>query len=249
MADKLLQQDGRPGRRFQTTHWSLVLRAGAAIDPQDARTALGKLIESYWYPLYAFARRRGHGDHDAMDLTQGFVAHLLAADGALESVAPQKGRFRTFLLASFTHFMANQRRAAAAIRRGGGTEPMSLTGLDFNTRYDCEPADPETPELLFQRSWVESLLAKVRGRLADAYRAAGKSELFLILEPHLTGSEQAVSRVEIARRLNLSAAAVGMALHRLRHRFGEFLREEIALTVNDPDEVEDELRSLMAIVG
>jgi RNA polymerase sigma-70 factor (ECF subfamily) len=183
-----------------------------------------------------------------MDLTQGFFVHLLGAN-ALGSVAPEKGRFRSFLLASFNHFIYNQRRAAEAVRRGGGKEVLSLTGVDFDARYDREPVDLETPELLFQRSWVESLLAKVLARLADDYGAAGKSELFVLLEPHLTAREHAVSRAEIGRKLKLSAAAIAMSLHRMRRRYGELLREEVAFTVDDPAEVEDELKSLMSIVA
>jgi RNA polymerase sigma factor (sigma-70 family) len=246
MADNLQDPHGRGNARFATTHWSLVCRAATGSD--DSRHALGKLIESYWYPLYAFARRRGHSDHDAMDLTQGYLAHLLEGN-ALDSVSPDKGRFRSFLLASFTNFMANQRRAAGTIRRGGAVVMLSLTTVDFQARYDREPADPETPELLFQRSWVESLLLNVRTRLAEDYRIAGKADLFVLLEPHLTHRGDALPRAEISQRLNLSAAAVAMSLHRMRRRYGELLREEIAATVNNPEDVEDELRSLMEIVG
>ncbi len=224
-----------------------MLRAGA--DPSDeTREALTELTHSYWYPLYAFARRQGIGDHDALDLTQGFFVHLLDGN-ALGTVSPDKGRFRSFLLASFKNFMANQRRAAETIRRGGDVRTLSLTAHDFGTRFDREPVHNETPEICFQRSWVEALLLKVRTRLAEDYQQAGKSTLFKLLEPHLTQQGEAVPRADIARQLNLSAAAVGMSIHRMRRRYGELLRAEVAATVDNPAEVEDELRTLMAIVS
>lgn len=248
MNDNELQYQPRQGKgRFATTHWSVVRRAGAA-GSEDAHLALGKLIESYWYPLYAFARRRGNNDHDAMDLTQGYFTNLLGGD-SLESVSPEKGRFRSFLLASFTHFIANQRRAANTIRRGGASKTLSLTHVDFQARYDRERASIQTPELLFERSWVESLLLSVRTRLAEDYRNAGKSELFVLLEPHLTYRDDAMPRTEISRKLNLSPGALAVSLHRMRRQYGELLLEEVAATVNDPADVEDELRALMEIVG
>lgn len=233
--------------RFETTQWSLVLRAGAG-DADATRQALTDLFNAYWYPLYAFCRRQGNSDHDAMDLTQGFFTHLLSAH-ALETVSPKKGRFRSFLLASFKNFMANQRRAAATLRRGGSITLHSLTADDFQTRYNHEPADGETPELLFQRSWVELLLKRVRDQLEEDYRRAGKSELFDLLEPHLTERGEAVPRPEISRRLNLSSAAVAMSIHRMRRRYGELLRQEVASTLDDPADVQDELRSLMSVVS
>lgn len=230
--------------RFGTTRWSVVLRAGAA-GSDDTRDALSELIESYWYPLYAFSRRSGNPHHDALDLTQGFLAHLLQSQ-ALRSVSPDKGRFRSFLLAAFKNFMANQRRAAATERRGGAVTTLSLSDAEFQNRYDREPAVAETPERLFERSWIEELLARVRARLAEDYRQAGKPELFELLEPHLAGCHEALPRPEICSRLKLSPAALAMSLHRMRRRYGELLRQEVAATVDDPAEVDDELRALMA---
>lgn len=234
-------------KQFATTCWSVVFRAGAV--PSDAtRQALSELIYSYWYPLYAFARRQGNSNEDALDLTQGFFAHLLDAQ-ALESVSPEKGRFRSFLLASFQNFIANQRRAAMTIRRGGNVKIFSFTADDFGTRFDREPFHSETPELCFQRSWVEALLLKVRTRLAEDYQQAGKADLFALLEPHLTQQGEIISRTEIGRRLNLSPAAIAMSIHRMRRRYGEILRSEVAATVDDPTEVEDELQTLMSIIS
>lgn len=254
MSHQGMEQDAaRPGARFATTRWSVVLRAGAGdggdgASAADTRQALGDLIRAYWYPLYAFARRKGSGDHDAMDLTQGFFAHLLAGD-ALASVSPAKGRFRSFLLASFQNYMANQRRATGAVRRGGAVTTVSLGGDDFRARYDREPVDRETPEVLYQRSWVEALLTRVRSRLADEYGRAGKAELFALLEPHLTPRADAPPRAEVGRKLNLSPAAVAMSIHRMRRAYGDLLRQEVAATVDDPADVEDELCALMESVA
>ena len=239
---------GQQGQsRFLTTHWSVVLRAGGS-DDDETRRALAELVETYWYPLYAFSRRKGNKDHDAMDLTQGFFAHLLSHD-AMESVAPSKGRFRSFLLAAFKNFMANERRAAATIRRGGAVKTFSLTDVDFRKRYDCEPANEESPDQLYERSWVESLLQRVRHRLADEYQRADKANLFELLEPHLTHRGEALPRAEICKKMNLSAAALAMSLHRMRRRYGELLREEVAVTAGNADDVEDELQVLMSIVS
>jgi RNA polymerase sigma-70 factor (ECF subfamily) len=233
--------------RFTTTHWSVVLRS-RDVQSDATQQALAELTQTYWYPLYVFSRRQGNSEHDAMDLTQGFFVHLLNGH-ALETVSPEKGRFRSFLLASFKNFMANQRRAAETIRRGGGVTTLSLTPDDFPARYSREPVHEETPELCYQRSWAEALLIKVRGELADDYKRAGKSELYTLLEPHLTHQGDAVPRADISRQLNLSSAAVAMSIHRMRRRYGELLRQAVAATVDDPDDVEDELQSLMEIVS
>ncbi|MCE9604420.1 MAG: sigma-70 family RNA polymerase sigma factor [Planctomycetia bacterium] len=245
MSDSL--QDLPPKKRFATTQWSVVLRAGA-VGSEATQQALTELTQSYWYPLYAYARRQGNGEHDAMDLTQGFFTHLLSGN-ALESVSPEKGRFRSFLLVAFRNFMANQRRAADTIRRGGAVKILSLSAEDFPARFDREPTHAETPEMCFQRNWVEALLSKVRSALVDDYRQAGKEALFALLEPYLMHRGDALPRTEISRRMNLSAAAVSMSIHRMRRRYGELLRQEVASTVDDPGEVEDELRTLMAIAG
>lgn len=237
----------QPRAKFATTHWSVILRAREA--PEDeAREALSQLSQTYWYPLYVFARRQGNSEHDAMDLTQGFFVHLLNGR-ALETVSPEKGLFRSFLLAAFKNFMANQRRASGAERRGGGATILSLDADDAATRYAREPAHDETPEVSYHRNWAEALLTSVRQKLADDYRKAGKSELFALLEPHLTHRADAESRVHIGRKFQLSVGAVNMSIHRLRRRFGELLRQEVAATVVDPNDVDDELRWLMSAVS
>jgi DNA-directed RNA polymerase specialized sigma24 family protein len=235
-----------PNDRFFSTQWSVVLRAGLPND--SAQQALSELITAYWYPLYAFSRRLGNPHHDTMDLTQGFFTHLLSSAG-LGGVSPEKGRFRSFLLSSFKNFMANQRRAAETARRGGTVATLSLDSMDFRTRYDHEPTDLNTPELLFQRRWVESLLERVWSRLADDYRRAGKEQLFELLKPHLSGGTDGVPRAEIGLRLNLSSAAIAMSIHRMRRRYGDLLRQEVAATVHDPADVEDEIRTLLSLVS
>lgn len=247
-SDSQLLNYGRQGRsRFLTTNWSVVLRAGGP-NSDEARDSLGKLAETYWYPLYAFARRNGQNDHDAMDLTQGFFEHLLR-NQALDSLSPVKGRFRAFLLTSFKNFAANVRRAAQSVRRGGSVSTISLGNVDFEARYNREQLAGESPDRIFERSWVASLLKRVHMQLQSDYQRAGKTELFELLEPHLMHRDEALSRADICRRTNLSAAAVAMSLHRMRRRYGELLREEIAATLDNPAEIDDELRALMAIIS
>ena len=232
---------------FASTHWSVVIRAGGP-NSDESRRSFGTLFETYWYPLYAFSRRSGQSDQDAMDSTQSFFAHLLHTEG-LDSLSPQKGRFRSFLIASFKNFLANERRAANTLRRGGAVKTIPLSEFDFKARYNNEPAHDGSAERLFDRAWVESLFERVQARIADDYRLADKEQLFRLLRPHLIHRGDTVPRAEICRQLNLSTAALAMSLHRMRRRFGELLREEIAATVDDPTDIEDELRELMVLVS
>jgi len=233
--------------RFASTLWSVVLRAGGP-SSEETRGALDELVQTYWYPLYAYSRRCGNSDDDAMDLTQGFFAHLLECN-ALESVSPDKGRFRSFLLAAFKNFMANERRAAGAIRRGGKVQTFSMSEFDYRSRYDLEPTDERSPDRLFERSWVVTLLDLVQHRLEFEYQRANKKELFDLLKPHLTHRGKAVPRADICRQLDMSSAAVAMSLYRIRRRYGELLRGEVSTTVQDEADIEDELRTLMEIVS
>lgn len=232
--------------RFVTTHWSVVLRAGKP-DSDDARNALDELIRTYWYPLYAYARHIGRDHHDAMDLTQGFFAHLLGGD-VLGLVSPTYGHFRSFLLVSFKNFNANDHRARATVRRGGRVNVVSMTAPDFATRYETEPVDDVTPDMLFERQWVQTLLDCAHSRLAQEYERADKTEIFRLLEPHLTFSDHPVSRSDVGRQLNLSPAAVAMSIYRMRRRYGELLRAEVAATIDETANIEEEVRSLMRIV-
>jgi RNA polymerase sigma factor (sigma-70 family) len=232
---------------FTTTQWSVVLEVRHT-DPQRALAALEKLCGRYWYPLYAFIRRRGHGPHDAEDLTQSFFAHLLGKN-ALGHVDRSKGLFRTFLLAALVNFLNDQHDRRQAIKRGGGTPIISWEELTAEERYKQEPAGSLTPEKLFERRWALTLIEAVLLRLRQEYEAGGKQELFRQLEPCLTGEVSPGFYDEAAVRLAMNPGAVRVALHRLRRRLGELLRSEVAHTVSRPEEVEAEIRNLFAALG
>lgn len=223
------------------------MRAGS-LDSSEGKQAWTELIECYWYPLYAFCRQLGNSHDDALDLTQGFFADLLGRQ-ALDSVAESKGRFRTFLLTAFKNYMVNQHRADQALKRGGAIRIHSLSNSDVAARFAQETSTSETPEQVFDRRWVESLLSNVLNRLRREYEAAEKRALYEQLRPHLIMELQTQSYADIARKLLISPAAVAMSIHRMRRRYGELLHEEVAATVDDPRDVEDELRHLMAIVS
>jgi|JI10StandDraft_1071094.scaffolds.fasta_scaffold00038_2 RNA polymerase sigma factor (sigma-70 family) len=234
--------------RFPTTRWSIIAKANKKIGESIYQQALAELCQTYWQPLYAFARRSGNNHHDAMDLTQGFFAHLLDHH-ALSFADPDKGRFRTFLLVSFKNYVSNQRRYAGTARRGGGHSLLSLTAADFDAIRDFEPTETETPETIFQKEWAQSLLKQVRSRLEEECIKADKAELFQLLEPHLVNSPEALPREEISNKLGLSSAALAMTLYRLRRRYREILREEVAATVTNPADVDDELSELITLFG
>ncbi len=229
-------------KSFATTRWSLVAEAGGAASP-ECRAALATLCELYWYPLYAFVRRKGYQAAEAQDLTQAFFAELLEKE-RLQLADPQRGRFRSFLLGALNHFLANQRRAAAAQKRGGGHNVLSIDFDDGETRYQREPVDATTPEKIFQRRWTMTLLDRAVGRLRDEFAAAGKLELFDQLKLHLGGDPEATAYGELAQALQTTEGAVKTAAHRLRKRCRELLREEIAQTVCDPEEIDAELQEL-----
>jgi DNA-directed RNA polymerase specialized sigma24 family protein len=230
---------------FTTTHWSVVLAAGQQDSPLAAE-ALEKLCRTYWYPLYAYIRRRGHGPDDARDLTQGFLASLLTTH-ALGSVHAAKGRFRSFLLASLRHFLANEWDKAHTLKRGGGQPAISLDTAE--ARYRAEASEHMSPDRIFERQWAVTLLAQVEARLHQDYDAAVKGSLFEALQIYLTGETGMPPYRETADRLSLSLDALKKAVERLRRRYGKLLREEIAQTVSDPAEVDEELRYLRMVVS
>lgn len=238
---------GQFSAAFTTTQWSEVLDARQT-DPQRARAALESLCGRYWYPLYAFIRRRGHAPHDAEDLTQSFFEHILEHD-ALKKVDRSKGLFRTFLLSSLVNFLSDQRDWAQAIKRGGQKEIISWDALSAEELYQHEPAGDLTAEKLFERRWAMQLINLVLSRLRQEYEAAGKKDLFLQLEGCLTGGIGAGFYEETAKRLGMNEGAVRVALHRLRRRLGELLRSEIAHTVSGPEQVDEEIRHLFAAMG
>ena len=241
------EETGEFSAAFRTTQWSEVLDARQT-DPERARAALENLCSRYWYPLYAFVRRRGHGPHDAEDLTQSFFAHLLSHE-ALRSVDPAKGLFRTFLLSSLVNFLNDQHDRHQALKRGGGKQIVSWDALTAEELYQHEPAEGLTPEKMFERRWALTLIEQVLSRLRQEYEASGKIELFRQLEGCLTGGVGLGFYEETARLLGMNEGAVRVALHRLRRRLGELLRSEIAHTVTRPEQVDDEIRYLFAAIG
>ena len=230
--------------QFRTTHWSEVLTAVDAPSPQ-ATAALEKLCRAYWYPLYAHVRRRGHGPDDAQELTQGFFARLLERN-ALAAVSPQKGKFRSFLLAAMNHFLANEWDRANAIKRGGRCAFISWDAEEEEAPERMGAPPGWTAERVYERQWALTLLDQVNARLRAECAAAGKREMFEALRPYLSGEQAAPAYAEVGARLKMSAGAVQVAVHRLRRRYGELLRQEIAQTVSRPAEVDEELRHLFS---
>jgi RNA polymerase sigma-70 factor (ECF subfamily) len=232
--------------QFATTHWSLILAARDRAEP-GADNALGSQCRQYWYPLYAYVRRRGHNADEAHDLTQEFFARLLEKD-ILADVDRGKGKFRSFLLATCNHFLANEYDRAHARKRGGGRRMFSLDAADAEGRYRAEPAGGLTPEKLFERRWALALLQQVMMRLRDEFESKDKGRLFDRLRDFLVGDKGTGYRAA-ADELGLSEGAVKVAVHRLRQRYRQLLHQEIVRTVAAPDEVEEEVRSLFAAVA
>jgi RNA polymerase sigma-70 factor (ECF subfamily) len=225
----------------------MVLSAGHGDDTRS-HEALAQLCQTYWYPLYAFVRRHGRGPEDAQDLTQGFFAHLLE-NRALATVDRAKGRFRSFLLTSLRNFMAKEWDRAQAQKRGGGRIHVPLDAAFAETRYGREPADPASPDKVFERNWALTLLELVLERLRVEQAAAGKGAQFEQLQDSLMGSPDAPRYAQLAARMGLNEEAARMAVSRLRRRYRELLREEIAQTVSSPVEVEEEIRHLFAALA
>ena len=231
---------------FRTTHWSAVLAARDKNSSQ-AEEALAELCQTYWYPLYAYIRRRGNNPIEAEDLTQGFFARLLEKN-YIGDVTPGVGRFRCFLLASLKHFLANEWDRAQTSKRGGGKLIFSLDDQDAEARYQFEPVENVTPETLFEQRWALTVLERVLARLREEFVATEKAELFDQLKIFLSTDQPSCSYAEIAARTGLKEGTVKVAVHRLRRRYGELLRAEIGNTVSEPREVEDEVRHLISVL-
>ncbi len=232
----------RPAQEsFLTTRWSLVLSAGRG----ESREALESLCTSYWYPLYAFARRKGEPHERAADLVQGFFVVLLERRD-LDGLAPERGRFRSFLLVALSHHMSNERDRERAQKRGGDVVKLSLA--DADTRYGLEPSHDASPEALFERQWALQVLERTFERLAGEHDAPEKRALFDALKSELQGASE-LTYADIAARLGTTEGAVNSAAHRLRKRWRELLRAEVAGTLSDPDDVDDELRGLFAALS
>jgi RNA polymerase sigma-70 factor (ECF subfamily) len=232
---------------FTTTHWSVVLAAGQTDAPQ-AGEALEKLCRTYWYPLYAFVRRQGQNPQDAQDLTQAFFAHLLRKD-FLRGVGPEKGRFRSFLLACLKHFLADEWEKARTAKRGG-SGPERLLDLELaEERYRLEARVEANAESLYERRWALDLLDHVLDRLRREASVSGRQAVFDQLQGCLLGERPSARYVQLGARLGMSETAVKVTVHRLRQRYRELLREEIAHTVTRPDEIDEEMRYLFAVVS
>lgn len=227
--------------QFPTTHWSRVASAGAP-DTPGAREALATLCAAYWYPLYAYIRRRGYTPEKAGDLTQDFFAYLLE-EGLLAKAEPGRGRFRAFLRAVCSHYLAKQVRREHTQKRGGGRIGFSMDAEEAEGRYARELSHDDTPERIFDRAWALTLLGRVFEQLRREHQARGM-ETFQVLQVTLTEGPGGVPYATLAERLGISEGAVRVAAHRLRRRYGELLRREIATTVDDPDEVDGEIRAL-----
>jgi len=202
----------------------------------------------YWYPLYAFLRRQGASQHDAEDLTQSFFAHLFEKDG-FKNLGKEKGKFRSFLLAACTNFLRDERDKAGAKKRGGEHRIVSLDVARAEEFYGSEPAQDIDPRRLFERRWAFTVAEAAMARLKSEYTEGGKQLLFEKLQPYLTREIDAQFYAAEAASLNLTEGAARVALHRMRRRFGALLRSEVAYTVSNRDEVEEELRHLLAAIA
>lgn len=237
----------QPMAVFATTHWSAVVNAGEEGSPAAAE-AIAKLCKIYWYPLYAYVRRQGYSADQAQELTQEFFARLLARN-YFRALDRQKGKFRSFLLASMEHFLAKEWRDSHRLKRGGGQTICSLDEGDTETRYKLEPAETMTAERIYERRWAFTLLEQAHKHLRDEFVAAGKLPLFDALQVFLTGDRSDITYAQMGATIDMTEGAVKVAVHRLRRRYGEVLREEIAATVSSADEVEEELRHLLSVVS
>lgn len=230
-----------------TTRWSLVLAAGRGSDTGSKR-ALATLCELYWYPVYAFVRRQGNSPDDAGDLTQAFFVRVLEK-AYFRQASPDGGRFRSFLLACLRHFLSNERDRARTIKRGGPHPPLSLDMETAEGRYLIEPRDELTPEKIFDRRWALTLLDRALTRLRNEHVAGRKQDVFEALKGYLTGASEGIPYTDVASALGTSEGATKVAVHRLRRRFRDLLIEEVAETVLDRRDIDDEIRHLLDAVS
>lgn len=233
--------------RFATTRWSVVRAAGKSSSGQQ-REALETLCQSYWFPLYAFLRRRGYDSHQAEDLTQAFFGHLLEKKD-LGTADPKYGKFRSFLLVRLKGFLSDERDRANALKRGGGRKTLSLSFQMAEGQYDLEPEDRLSPEMLFEKSWALTVLERTVGRLEAEMASAHKQRLFEHLKVYLTTEKDAVPYEDTAAELDMTAAAVRVAVHRLRRRYRRLLRDEISQTVGNEDQIDEEMACLFGALA
>jgi RNA polymerase sigma-70 factor (ECF subfamily) len=236
------QSSCAPGDVFATTQWTVVLAAGRRHTPQ-ADGALEELCRTYWFPLYAYVRRRGHAKADAEDLVQAFFARFLEKN-YLAGLSAERGRFRAFLLASLKHFLINEWKKSQRLKRGGGEKTLSLDWQTADTKFQVAATAEPSPDKSFDREWALALLAKVIERLQQECAADGKAKLFEQLKVFLTAGKGESAQAEVAKVLGLEEGAVRVAIHRLRKRYRVLLRDEIAQTLTDESQVDEEMRAL-----
>jgi RNA polymerase sigma-70 factor (ECF subfamily) len=229
---------------FRTTHWSVVLNMKDG-DAHEASQALARLCHTYWYPLYAFVRRQGNGPQDAKDLIQGFFARMVEKKN-LQNADRARGKFRSFLLVALKRYMANEWLRDHREKRGGYAETLPLESLELEERYLAEPAADLNPERAFDRRWALAVLSRVLRLLSDEFTAAGQMKVFNELESFLTGEAEPSSYANTALQLGMSQGALRITVHRMRMRFRELLRQEIAGTVDGPEDIDEEIRELHA---
>jgi RNA polymerase sigma-70 factor (ECF subfamily) len=246
-ADSVAHSSGAEGVQFTTTHWSVVLAAGLH-GSAETEKALEALCRTYWYALYAFVRRQGHSEADAQDLTQEFFAQFLEKK-YIERADPERGRFRTFLLACLKNFLANEWDRAQTVKRGGGHKIISWDEHFAENRFVSEPVTGVSPEDAFEKRWAGMILEQVLLRLRGEFAATGKTEAFNALKVFLWGADASVSYKELSAQLDLSEGAARVAVHRFRQRYRELLRTTIGDTVADPKDVDEELRHLISVIN
>jgi len=237
----------RSSGRFHTTHWSVVLQAGQVASP-ESDAALEKLCRAYWFPVFAFAQRRGYGPEDAKDLTQEFFSRLLARND-FAGLDPQKGKFRTFLLTAFTHFLSNERDRAATLKRGGGRTLLSLDEFSPEQLSALASAESCPPAKEFDWRWALAVLEQALQQFQEETAAAGKSRQFELLSPFLAAEADAGDYARVAAQLGVADASVAVLVHRLRQRYRELVRAVVAQTVATAVEIEEEMRHLFAVLN
>lgn len=238
----------RANRVFATTQWSLIVAAAKNDSKHSTKEALEELCGNYWYPLYAYVRRRGFSPDESSDLTQAFFTQLLEKN-SIEHADRKRGRFRTFLLTSLKNFISNQWRSEKTQKRGGHLKKISLEITRGEEKYSLEPMDSTTPETLFARRWAMTLLATTFEKLEEEYNSSGKLTLFKKIKPYLVGANDKVPYREVSESLDMTENAIKVAVHRLRKRCGLILREEISQTVTSESEVDEELREMFVTLG
>jgi len=235
------------GLRFATTQWSVVLAAGRSSSPQH-KQALETLCRSYWFPLYAYLRRRGYETQQAEDHVQGFFAHILEKHD-LSSADPEYGKFRSFLLIRLKSFVSDERARAKAKKRGGGRKIVSLGFQDAESQYALEPVDDLSPEMLFEKSWALTVLERTMDRLEAEFAAKNKQKLFDHLKIYLTTEKDVIPYENMAADLEMTEGSVRVAVHRLRRRYRELLRDEIAQTIATEDQIDEEMGYLFTALA